>query len=88
MSVIIDLPLSVIADYLLHAIKREKEQTAWELWKTLYPDMSKKRVEFLSFEEFKNQAFKPRQTVSRKSKQEIEKEMLAIVQGYKQRQVT
>lgn len=84
MSVIADLPLSVITDYLLYALEQEKEQKAWQLWKTLYPDMSKKRVKFLSFEEFKNQAFKPRQTVSRKSKQEIEKEMLAIVKIYRQ----
>lgn len=88
MSVIADLPLSVITDYLLYALEQEKEQKAWQLWKTLYPDMSKKRVKFLSFEAFKKQAFKPIAIVSKKSKQEIEKEMLAIVQGYKQRQVT
>lgn len=84
MSVIADLPLSAVTDYLLYALKQEKEQKAWELWVALYPYMSMQRLKFLNFEAFKKQAFKPIAIVSKKSKQEIEKEMLAIVKIYRQ----
>lgn len=80
-----DLPLSVAIDYIVYAIEQEKEQAAWELWKTLYPFMAIEWLKNIKFEEFKNNLFKKQYRYSQKSLEEIEKEMLAVVAKHKGR---
>ena len=80
-----DLPLSSILGYLDYAIQQEKEQYAWELWKTLYPNMIVGWLKFVGFEEFKNNLFNPQLKYSKKSKQEIMSEMTEVVKAYKGR---
>ena len=80
-----DLPLSTAVDYLIYAIEQEKEQAAWELWKTLYPFMAIEWLKPIKFEEFKNNLFKKQYRYSQKSLDEIEEEMLAVVAKHKGR---
>jgi len=80
-----DLPLPVAVDFLVYAIEQEKEQAAWELWKTLYPFMAIEWLKPIKFEEFKRKLFQPQYRYTKKSLEEIEKEMLAVVAAYKGR---
>lgn len=80
-----DLPLSVAVDYLIHAVEHEKEQAAWELWKTLYPFMAIEWLKPIKFEEFKRKLFQPQYRCTQKSLEDIEKEMLAVVAKHKGR---
>lgn len=80
-----DLPLSAAVDYLLYAIEQEKEQAAWELWKTLYPFMAMEWLKNIKFEDFKNKLFQKQYRYTQKSLEEIEQEMLAVVEQYKGR---
>ena len=80
-----DLPLSVAIDYIVYAIEQEKEQAAWELWKTLYPFMAMEWINHIKFEEFIDKLFQKQYQYTQKSLDEIEEEMLAIVAAYKGR---
>jgi hypothetical protein len=80
-----DLPLSVAIDYIVYAVEQEKEQAAWELWKTTYPFMAIEWLKPIKFEEFKGNLFQKQYRYTHKSKEEIEKEMLAVVAAYKGR---
>lgn len=80
-----DLPLSVAIDYIVYAVEQEKEQAAWELWKTLYPFMAMEWLKNIKFEDFKNKLFQKQYKYTQKSLEEIEEEMLAIVAAYKGR---
>lgn len=80
-----DLPLSITVDYLLYAIEQEKEQAAWELWKTLYPFMAIEWLKPIKFEEFKNKLIQKQYQYTQKSLDEIEEEMLAVVAKHKGR---
>ena len=84
-QLIMDLPLSVAVDYLLYAIEQEKEQAAWELWKTLYPFMAIEWLKPIKFEEFKSKLIQKQYRYTQKSLEDIEKEMLAVVAAYKGR---
>ena len=77
--------MSTAVDYLIYAIEQEKEQAAWELWKTLYPFMAIEWLKPIKFEEFKNSLFKKQYRYSQKSLEEIEEEMLAVVVKHKGR---
>ena len=77
--------MSTAVDYLIYAIEQEKEQAAWELWKTLYPFMAIEWLKPIKFEEFKNNLFKKQYRYSQKSLDEIEEEMLAVVAKHKGR---
>jgi len=72
-----------MGDYLVYAVEKEKEIHAWDLWKTLYPSMALKQVDFIKFSDFKEQMFKQQYKHSNKSKEDIVSEMLTIVQAYK-----
>ena len=77
--------MSVAVDFLAYAIEQEKEQAAWELWKTLYPFMAIEWLKPIKFEEFKRKLFQPQYRYTQKSLDEIEKEMLAVVAKHKGR---
>lgn len=83
MSAILDLPFSV--DLIVHAFEQEKEQFAWELWKSMYPNMMIGFQEFVKFEDYKNKLFTEQQKYSKKTKEEIEEEMLTVVAAYEGR---
>ena len=80
-----DLPLSAIVDYLLYAIEQEKEQAAWELWTAMYPFMAIEWLKPIKFEKFKEELFQPQYRYTKKSLEDIEKEMLAVVAKHKGR---
>ena len=80
-----DLPLSAIVDYLLYAIEQEKEQAAWELWTAMYPFMALEWLKPVKFDDFKRKLFQPQYRYTKKSLEEIEKEMLAVVAKHKGR---
>lgn len=80
-----DLPLSAAVDYLIYAIEQEKEQAAWELWKTLYPFMAIEWLKPIKFEEFKNKLSEKQYQYTQKPLEEIEQEMLAVVAKHKGR---
>lgn len=85
LTAIMDLPLSAVLGYLDYAIKQERDQYAWELWKTMYPNMMAGFNKFISFDEFKGKLFNPQLKYSKKSKQEIMSEMMEVVKAYKGR---
>jgi hypothetical protein len=80
-----DLPLSAVVDYLIYAIEQEKEQAAWELWTNMYPFMALEWLKPVKFDEFKRKLFQPQYRYTKKSLEEIEKEMLAVVAKHKGR---
>jgi hypothetical protein len=47
--------------------------------------MMLKKINFISFKDFKNQLFAKQQRYSKKTNQEIVSEMMAVVQAYKGR---
>lgn len=71
-------------DLIIYALEKEQEKIAWDLWITLYPKMLTGKLEFVSFEEFKNKLYKKNYT--NKSYQEIEEEMDKVIKAY-ERQV-
>ena len=80
-----DLPLSIAVDYLLYAIEQEKEQAAWELWSGLYPFILMEWIKPIKFGDFKNKLFQKNYRYTKKSLDEIEEEMLAVVAKHKGR---
>jgi len=64
----------------LYAIEQEQEKMAWELWKSLYPQMSIGIIKFVKFEDFKTQLFNPVHKYSQKTKTEIIDEMTTIAE--------
>lgn len=74
-----DLPLSAAVDYLMHAYEQEKERYAWELWKSMYPNMTSGVQKFIKFEDFKSKLFEKNHKLTQKSDNEIINEMTAII---------
>ncbi|MDD3725463.1 MAG: hypothetical protein PHV83_08060 [Bacteroidales bacterium] len=70
------------ADYIFHALEKEKEQAAWELWSGLYPLMVSGFINHISFNEFQQELIKPQIRYSDKSPEEIEKEIMQVVTSY------
>lgn len=70
--------MSSAADLLSNAIKLEKDQAAWELWKTMYSDMASGRIEFITLSDFKEKLFEKPIRYTKKNKEEIINEMMAI----------
>ena len=84
-TAIADLPLTVIFDYINHALEKEKERKAWDLWTSLYPKMITGQIKFKSFTEFKNSLFSPIIRHTPKTTDEIEEEMSAIINNYEKK---
>lgn len=85
MAVILDLPISVFIDYLMHALEKEREQAAWDLWSRLYPHMIEKTIKYKDFSEFKRELFKPKIKPTNKTAEEIEAEMMRVIDSYEQK---
>lgn len=66
-----------------HAIKKEKELAAWDLWKALYPNMNKNS--WISFEDFKKKVISERNIYTHKDYEDIKNEMDAVVKAFKGR---
>ena len=77
--------MSVATEYIIYAVEQEKEQAAWELWKTLYPFMAMEWLKNIKFEEFKSKLIQKQYRYTQKSLEDIEKEMLAVVAKHKGR---
>ncbi|MFY0758728.1 hypothetical protein AB1K32_07595 [Metabacillus dongyingensis] len=85
MTAIMDMPLSVIMDFLSHAFDQEKDSSAWELWKALYPFMLMEKLKFMSFDDYKKELFKPKQQFTDITHEEIEREMMEVISAYEGR---
>lgn len=77
--------MSVTTGYIQHALNQELEQSAWDLWTSIYPSMTTGHVKFMSFLEFKEKLYQPKQEPSDKSVEEIEEEMAAVMAAYEGR---
>ena len=77
--------MSVAVEYLIYAVEQEKEKAAWELWSGLYPFILMEWIKPIKFEDFKAKLFQPQYRYTKKSLEEIEKEMFAVVAAYKGR---
>lgn len=77
-TLIEDLPLSSVADLISNAFKLEKDQVAWELWKSMYPNMASEQQEYISLSDFKKKLFEKQIKYTEKKKEEIIDEMMAI----------
>jgi len=80
-----DLPISV--SYIYHALEKEQETTAWDLWSGLYPQMMLGYIKPQDFADFKKDLFVEEKQVSKKTLEEIESEMMGVVAAY-ERQVS
>lgn len=85
LTAILDLPISIIYDYLKYGIEKEKEKIAWDLWTSLYPFMVIGYVKFKPFEKFKKDLFKPQPKYSNKTLKEIQNEMIKVIAAYESR---
>lgn len=74
------VPARKLAKLLRHAVAEEKNQAAWDVWVACYPQMDKEN--FMSFEEFKKEAYKNAPRASDKTLDEIEAEMDAIIRAH------
>ncbi len=85
MTAILDLPLSIITDYIIHAVEKEKDQLAWELWTSVYPNMVLGYIKFKDFTSFKTDLLKKPLQYSHKTPEEIENELLDVIAAYERR---
>ena len=76
--------MSVVVDYLIYAVEQEKEQAAWELWKSLYPFMAIEWLKPIKFEKFKEELFQKQYRYTKNTRGN-RTEMLAVVAAYKGR---
>ena len=77
------MPLS--AEYITHAIDKEREAAAWDLWRGIYPYLYIKSIEFKDFGTFKAEVFKSKPKPSNKTPEEIRAEMLRVIAAYEGR---
>lgn len=82
---ILDLPLSTGVQFILHAISKENERMAWDLWKQTYPFMVLDLIESKNFNDFKNEILSRQHKYSEKTSKQIEDEMMKVVSAYEGR---
>lgn len=85
MDLIADLPITAAFDYITHAALQEKENEVFGQWQRLYPFMAAGFIRYQGYREFRGDLLKPKRQHTKKSTQEIEKEMLAVVAAYEGR---
>lgn len=78
-ELIMDLPLSVAVDFITHALEKEKDQAAWDVWSGIYPYMSMGWIKQIKFNEFKDKLFDKQHAYTIKSKDEIIAEFDALI---------
>jgi len=64
-------------DLIAHAVEKEEERAAWDLWALSYKDMTDET--FIPFEEFRDNLYVRKKPM--KSKQDIEAEFEAIIEN-------
>lgn len=72
------MELDLTVDLILHAIKKENENKAWQMWIAKYQHM--KEENFVPFSEFYKEAIKPKP--QKKNDEEVESELLKVVRAY------
>lgn len=83
MTAIQDLPLSAGIDFIFHAIEKERERWAWDLYTSIYPYMILERVKATEFDEFKMKLFQPKHKYTEtKTYEEINNEMMNVIASY------
>ena len=80
-----DLPVSTLQGYIKHAIEKEKDNAAWDIWCSLYPHMSMGLIKGMKYNEFKDKLFEKQYKYTEKTSEEIETEILAVVAKHKGR---
>lgn len=75
------LPIKHITRLLIKAYEKQKENSAWELYVSLYPNMSEDT--FISFEKFYNPQKKVE--IEEKSEEEILREVKEILDTFNER---
>lgn len=83
MSAILDLSFNM--SYIEYALEKEKEDTVFDLWKSIYPQMMIGNMDFISFEDFKNKIYSKKYKYSVKTNDEIEKEFEILIANNKGR---
>ena len=72
-----DMPIS--SKYITHALERERDVVCWDMWISLYPDMMKEYLKFISFDDFKKSIFSKEHKYTSISTEDIEKEFNGII---------
>ncbi|MBN2796234.1 MAG: hypothetical protein JXR88_12560 [Clostridia bacterium] len=67
----------------IHALEKEVERAAWDIWIAKYPDFTEET--FISFSDFLSLQMKPNEVKVFKSDEEILDEMLKVVSQYESR---
>ena len=65
------------------ALEKEKENWAWDMWLTLYPNMDKNT--FKSFEQYKAELFKPITKTTEKTSEQIMQEFEKVIEQHEGR---
>lgn len=73
-----DLPFNI--SFIEHALEKEKETATWELWRSIYPDMMKGSMDFISYSDYKDKIFSKQHKYTSKTNEEIEQEFAGIVE--------
>ena len=74
-----DLPLSAVTDYIKHALEKEKEQAAWDVWCEIYPHMVSGQIKPMKYNEFKDKLFEKQYQYTEKTSEEIIDEIEALI---------
>ncbi|WP_042334104.1 hypothetical protein [Desulfosporosinus meridiei] len=64
---------------LAKAVTKEQEEWAWDMWNSLYPYMVLGYIHPQSFEDYKNELFKPQLKHTEITAEEIIDELLPII---------
>ena len=84
LAALIDIPF-IDTKFISHALEKERESHAWELWKSIYPCMITGQIGFISFDDYKNKLYSKTHKYTNKTKEEIEEEFGGIIKGCKRR---
>lgn len=85
MSLVADLPLSAVVDYIAYAFEQEKERAAWKLWTEIYPFMAAGLIGFVKYADFKRKLFENKYKFTEKTAKEIEEEMAQVIAAYEKK---
>ena len=78
-ELIMDLPVSTLQGYIKHAIEKEKDNAAWDIWCSLYPHMSMGLIKGMKYNEFKDKLFEKQYQYTEKTSEEIIDEIEALI---------
>lgn len=78
-----EIKLKNITQLIIDSLKKEKENWAWDMWLTLYPNMDKNT--FKSFEQYKAELFKPITKTTEKTSEQIMQEFEKVIEQHEGR---